>query len=87
MNNYQKTIVYYLLVGLTVFGAIKLFPSGSCGPSLGVLIFLALNIVSIILFFVSLTKTFKNKENLNSTIIHFVGCCSLLTYFFTADQL
>ena len=87
MTNPIKATLYYLIAGLIIFSAIKLYPSGSCGPSLGVLIFLAVNLVSIVLFIISLTKTFKNKKNIKSTLIHFVGCFILLTYFFTADQL
>jgi hypothetical protein len=88
MINPVRTILYYLFAAIAIFFAIRLFPSGSCGPNVGVLIFLSITIMSIVIFLNSLVKTFKgNKETKISTLIHFLGCSALIIYFFTADQL
>lgn len=87
MKNYKIAISYYLIIGLIILGAIKIYPSGSCGPSLGVLVFLAFNLLSIILFLASLIMFLNNKEYTKSTVIHLVGCIALLSYFFNASQL
>lgn len=87
MTNAVKTILYYLIVGLVIFSVIKLYPSGSYGTSLEVLIFLGINILSIVLLFICLAKSFKGEKTTKiSTLLHFLGCAALLIYFFTADQ-
>ena len=87
MKNYKIAISYYLIVGLIIFGAIKIYPTGSCGPSLGVLVFMAFSLLSIILFFAILIMFLNNKEYSKSTLVHLFGCIALLSNFFNVSQL
>ena len=88
MTKPVKTLIYYLIIATTIFGAIKMFPSGSCGPSLGVLVFLGLILLSVVLFFINLVRTLNgNKTTKVSTIIHFLCCTALIIYLFTASSL
>jgi amino acid transporter len=84
-----KTVIYYYLTAaLVIFEAIKIFPSGSCGPSLDILIFLGIILLSILLFFINIFRTLNGNKTTNiSAIIHFVGCIALIIYFFAGGSL
>jgi hypothetical protein len=78
-----KTILYYLIAAVLVIGAMKIFPSGSCGPSLDILVFLAVILLSLLLFVINLFRTLNgNKTTKIPTIIHLVGCAIFLLYLF-----
>jgi amino acid transporter len=88
MTKPVKALLYYFIAALIIFAAIKMFPSGSCGPSLDVLIFLGIILVSLVLFVINLFRTIKgNKTTKVSTIIHFLGCAALIIYLFTGGSL
>jgi len=73
---------------MVIFISIKASPSVSCGPGLGVLVFMGSILTSIVLFFFNFFKTINgNKAFKASSIIHFAGCLSQLIYFFNADAL
>ncbi len=76
-----KTILFYLIAGLTICFLENITPSGPCTPGLGILAFLLLPFVSGILFAINFIKRYKGQREFGySALIHFFVIVAFVIY-------
>jgi hypothetical protein len=73
------TVVYYVVVSISVILAYKYFPSGMCAPGLNVLVLLGACVVSLVLWVRSAVLMFaKDKAYKYSFSVHSLVCGGFL---------
>ena len=75
------TLFFYFVYGIAIYLLEKVMPSGAHTPGLGLLAFILLPIVSLVLFIINLSKTYKgDKAYKFSALVHLLFIIGFLIF-------
>jgi len=82
-KNTKLTIIFYVVYFSLAFILEKLYPSGPCTPSFGILMFIFFPFISVTILIISLINYFYNKDKSLkiSIFIHTILLILFLIYF------